>query len=61
MKYLHGSALFLGVVAALYSTRNVWKDEDYQKQITEFTKEDVQKARFAAKKAKTEAAKSKKV
>ena len=61
MKYLHGSALFLGVVAALYSTRNVWKDEDYQKQITEFTKEETQKARFAAKKAKTEAAKSKKV
>ena len=60
MKYLHGSALFLGVVAALYSTRNVWKDEDYQKQIVEFTKEDAKKARFAAKKAKTEAAKSKK-
>ena len=60
MKYLHGSALFLGIVAALYSTRNVWKDEDYQKEITEFTKEDAKKSRFAAKKAKTEAAKSKK-
>ena len=60
MKYLHGGALFLGVVAALYSTRNVWKDEDYQKEITEFTKEDKKKERFAAKKAKTEAAKAKK-
>ena len=51
MKYLHGGALFLGVVAALYSTRNVWKDEDYQKEITEFTKEDKKKERFAAKTA----------
>ena len=60
MKYLHGGALFLGVVAALYSTRNVWKDEDYQKEITEFTKEDKKKERFAAKTAKKEAAKAKK-
>ena len=57
---MHGSALFLGVVAALYSTRPVWKDEDYQKEITEFTKEDKKKARFAAKKARSEAAKVKK-
>ena len=60
MKYLHGSALFLGIVAALYSTRNVWKDEDYQKEIVVFVREDTKKARFATKKAKTEAAKSKK-
>ena len=60
MKYLHGSALFLGIVGALYSTRPVWLDKEYQDYIKQFTDEAAQKTRFAKKKARDDAAKSKK-
>ena len=58
IKYLHGSALFLGIVAALYSTTNVYKDEEYQAMVKTFNTGKEQ--RHKAKKAKRDAAKGKK-
>ena len=31
MKYLHSIGLFVAITAALYVTRPVWKDADYQR------------------------------
>ena len=57
MKYLHGSALFLGIVAALYGTTNVYDNNEYQAYVKTFTESKA--ARHAEKKRKREAAKKK--
>ena len=56
MKYLHGSALFLGIVGALYGTTNIYPDKEYQAAIKTFNESKT--ARFAEKKRKREAAKA---
>ena len=58
VKYLHGSALFVGIVAALYGTKNIYPDKEYQAFVKTYTES--KDRRFQVKKQKREAAKAKK-
>ena len=39
MKYLQGTALFLAIVGALYSTRAVWEDAEFQQGVKAYASE----------------------
>ena len=58
VKYLHGSALFVGIVAALYGTTAIYPDKEFQASVKTFNESKEQ--RFKVKKQKRDAAKAKK-